>query len=82
MKARKLHDLATGAVYGTTKVIDRTPCGKQGYTSRKVALERAAIERQASGLPLAAYKCTDGCHVWHIGTPSGYRYRQHRSEAS
>jgi hypothetical protein len=80
MRARKLHDHATGSVYGTTKTIRDTPCGKQGYTSRKVALERAAIARRETGEPIQAYKCTS-CHLHHIGHPPGWRAQQ-QSEAS
>lgn len=85
MKARKLHDLATGAVYGTTKVITnpRCGCGKQGYTSKKVAKMHAAIARRDFGEPIIAYRCTaPRAHWWHIGHPPGWHYQQHRSEAS
>lgn len=82
MRARKLHDHSTGAVYGTTKVIlnPRCGCGKQGYTSRKVALEKAAIARRETDEPIQAYRCTRGGHCWHLGHPPGWRAQQ--AEAS
>lgn len=61
-----------GVVRGRTKIITTTPCGKQGYTSRKVAKNRAAIARAETGEPIHAYRCA-GCHCWHIGHPPGWR---------
>lgn len=64
-----------GRVFGTSKVIRDAPCtcGKQGYTSRKVALEYAAIARRDYGEPIHAYRCTRGGHCWHLGHPPGWR---------
>lgn len=57
----------TGYVH-RSKTITHTPCGKQGYTSRKLAATAAAISRRASGQNIRPYRC-DGCHCWHIGHP-------------
>lgn len=56
-----------------SKVIEHTRCGKQGYTSRKIALGRAAVEARESGEDIRAYKCTAGCHLYHLGHPPGSR---------
>lgn len=55
-----------------SKVLRRTPCGKQGYSSRKIAAGRAAIVRRDHGEAVHHYHCRD-CHCWHIGHPPGSR---------
>lgn len=51
-----------------------THCPKQRYTTRKRALNAAAISTHRSGEKIDAYKC-DLCRAWHIGhaTPSWLR---------
>lgn len=56
-----------------SKVIGGTACGKQGYSSRKLAKSTAAIQSRNTGETLTAYHCTRGCHCWHIGHPPGTR---------
>lgn len=53
--------------------ITPSPCGKLAYSSRKLALSTAAIQARATGEQIEAYKCTRGCHAWHIGHPAGSR---------
>ncbi len=71
MRSRRVRD-GDGVVRGRTKIITQTACGKQGYTSRKVAKNRAAIARHETGEPIHAYKCV-ACHLHHIGHPLGWR---------
>lgn len=56
-----------------SKVSRVSACGKQAYSSRKLAKGRAATQAKATGEPIEAYKCTAGCHCWHIGHPRGWR---------
>lgn len=85
MRSRRLRT-SDGVVVGRTKILRQTPCGKQGYTSRKLALHAAAIARNETGEPIHAYRCSVGCHCWHLGHPPGWRQEQARlaaeSEAS
>jgi hypothetical protein len=62
-----------GATWRET-VLRSTPCGKQGYTRRKLAAAAAAAtESRLTGELIGAYHCPRGCHVWHIGHPPGSR---------
>lgn len=54
-----------------SKVARATACGKQGYSSRKLAKSTAKIQAKATGEDLQAYHCPRGCHCWHIGHPPG-----------
>lgn len=49
-----------------------TPCGKNGYSGRKLAVTRAKAASKATGETIEAYHCK-GCHAWHIGHPPGTR---------
>jgi hypothetical protein len=73
----KLTDRGTGnrPKVERSKIAEQTPCRKQGYSSRKMALERAAVARRETGEEIEAYKCRNGCHCWHIGHPPGSRER-------
>ena len=64
MKPRTILD-GQGGVHRTT-TIDVTPCGKQGYTSRKHAATAAAAARRRTGDDIHVYRCGD-CHCLHIG---------------
>lgn len=77
MRSRRIRT-SDGVIVGRTKVLKRTPCGKNGYTSRKLALAAAAAARRATGEPIDAYKCTR-CHLHHIGHPPGWRAAQARN---
>lgn len=61
-----------------TRVLTRTACGKNGYTTKKLAKQVAAMQRKDSGEPIFAYRCPHGCHVWHIGHPPGWRRNRER----
>lgn len=61
----------TGVIVRTT-VQRRTRCGKQGYSSRKVAAATAKAESRRSGETIHAYHCGT-CHAFHIGHPIGSR---------
>ena len=43
-----------------------TPCGKRGYTSRKLAATVAASARRRTGDDIRHYRCDD-CHCFHVG---------------
>ena len=45
----------------------RTLCGKQGYSSKKVALAKAKASARDTGEDIRAYRCPRGCHAWHLG---------------
>lgn len=49
-----------------SKVVKITACGKQGYSSKKMAKASAVHSARMTGDDIRAYKC-DGCHCWHIG---------------
>ncbi len=49
-----------------SKVITGTPCGKNGYASRKLAASAAAASRRHTGDDIHAYRCS-ACHCFHIG---------------
>lgn len=51
--------------------VTKSRCGKNAYTSRKLALSAAAIARKTTGEDIRAYKCPYGCHAWHQGHPAG-----------
>lgn len=66
MRARIVTDV-NGRVH-RQHTIAHSPCGKQAYTSRKLAATAAAQARKATdGDDIRAYRCIDGCHCWHIG---------------
>lgn len=64
-----------------SKVVERTPCGKQGYSSKKLAKTNAAISARETGDLIEAYKCRAGCHCWHIGHMQGAPRNQGRRVA-
>lgn len=47
-------------------------CGKLAYVSKKIAAQKAAVARSASGENVVAYH-SKPCHCWHIGHPPGTR---------
>lgn len=51
-----------------SKVRRRTDCGKQGYTSKKLAKATAKAQSRFTGETIHPYHCF-GCHCWHIGHP-------------
>lgn len=53
-----------------SKVIRRTTCGKQGYTSKKLAKATAIQQSKMSGESIEAYHCL-GCHAYHLGHVPG-----------
>ncbi len=63
-----------------SKVVPHTPCGKAGYTSRKIAASAAARVRRETGEPVEHYHC-GACHLAHVGHPPGWVYEQHKREA-
>lgn len=73
MRARRR--VTESGVVWREAIIRSTPCGKQGYTRRKLAAAAAATEARLTGEELVAYHCTRGCHMWHIGHPRGARRR-------
>jgi hypothetical protein len=62
--------MSTGKITRST-LIPHTPCGKHGYTARKVAAAAAKRSSNWTGERIEAYRCTRGCHCWHIGHPPG-----------
>lgn len=78
MRPRTIVDYATGQV-SRTKILERTPCGKQGYTSRKLAATKAKRSSKETGERIEAYRC-ERCHVWHIGHPPGYSVERYRRQ--
>lgn len=69
MKARKIRAQGDGSVH-TVKMVMSSRCGKNGYSSRKLALHAAAMARKIAGENVHVYKCGP-CHCWHIGHPPG-----------
>lgn len=69
--ARKVND--AGKVHKLRRSKPRRCwCQKLAYSSRKDALNQAAIARRDSGEDIRAYKCPYG-HCWHIGHPPGVK---------
>ena len=60
-------DPVTGAVV-RSKVQRTSRCGKQSYSSMKVAKATAKAQTRLSGEFIEAYHCF-GCHAAHIGHP-------------
>lgn len=81
MRPRTVVDTNTGRVRRTPVVRD-TPCGKNGYTSRKLAAAVAKRASKQTGETIEAYRCPHGCHVWHVGHPPGYARMRRMREAS
>lgn len=55
-----------------TPIRRQTPCGKQGYSSKKIAKYHANVQRKATGEDIEAYRCwKPGCHCWHLGHRPG-----------
>jgi hypothetical protein len=54
-----------------SKIAATSPCGKQAYSSKKVAKQRAVFSSKMTGETIEAYKCKRGCHAWHLGHPPG-----------
>ena len=77
MKPRTIVDFATGKVT-RSMLISNTPCGKNGYTSRKLAASVAKRSSKETGDHIEAYRCKNGCHCWHIGHPPGYSLQRLR----
>lgn len=51
-----------------SNVVPTTPCGKRGYSSKKIAKAKAITSSRVSGEAIEAYRCwRKGCHCWHIG---------------
>lgn len=71
MKTHKAVRLATGQRF--RKNAARRGCGKVAYSSKKHAKGAAARQSIETGETIKAYKCTRGCHAWHIGHPPGTR---------
>jgi hypothetical protein len=70
---RPVKRFADGRMISKSKVADRSRCGKQAYSSRKIAKQRAAFSSKMTGEKIEAYKCRNGCHAWHLGHPPGSR---------
>jgi hypothetical protein len=79
VKPRTIVDVATGKVT-RTQLIPHTPCGKNGYTTRKIAAAVAKRASKETGDTIEAYRCKRGCHCWHIGHPPGYSLTRHREQ--
>lgn len=75
-------DPITGNVQRTkvSRVGSRTcRCGKQAYTSKKLAKAVAATQTKASGAFIEAYHCYTG-HCYHIGhPPKPFDFEAHRA---
>lgn len=80
MRTRRHHH-SDGTLAAKSKVIPHTPCGKAGYTTRKIAAAAAARVRRETGEPVEVYHCDEGCHAFHIGHPPGWHFEQHKQQA-
>lgn len=69
MRSPARFDAETGRVT-RLRVVPDSACGKKIYTTRKIALQVAAIARKERGENVHAYHCFP-CHGWHIGHPPG-----------
>lgn len=75
-------DPVTGAVLRSK--VQRTgsatcKCGKQGYSSKKLAKATAANQSRETGERIEAYHCFGG-HCYHIGhPPKPYDFEAHRA---
>jgi hypothetical protein len=79
MRTRRHH--SEGALVAKSKIVPLTPCGKAGYTNRKIAAQAAAKVRRETGEPVEPYHCDEGCHCLHIGHPPGWAFEQHKRQA-
>lgn len=69
MRPRTGIDPATGRVQ-RSKIVRTSRCGKQSYSSPKIAKAKAKASSKMSGEHIEAYHCIKpGCHAWHIGHP-------------
>lgn len=65
-----------------SKVRRSTPCGKQGYTSKKHAKYVANVESKRTGEDIRPYHCF-GCHCYHVGhPPKPFDFEAERAKAS
>lgn len=55
----------------------RCGCGKQTYSSKKLAKAVAKAQSRATGEPIEAFHCFRA-HGYHLGHPPGWRERNGR----
>lgn len=69
MRPVTITNYETGEV-SRTKVARSTQCGKQGYSSKKLAIATAKHQSKLSGDQIEAYHCFS-CHAFHCGHVPG-----------